>query len=103
MMSIVKMAIHAISAAKVIGITITALVSTAPRTGVQSPVIPTLRAATASELRRQGTCQIPPQYLPTLPQVRSLRLRAVHRPMATPVEVRSLSELRWRRFSRQRH
>jgi len=37
-----------------------------------------------------------------LARARSLRLRLVHRPMATPVEVRSLSELRWRRFSRVR-
>ena len=44
--------------------------------------------------------QIPPQNLPALAPARSLRPRVTHAPMATPVEVRSLSELRWRRFSR---
>lgn len=110
-MSMMRMAIHAATAAKVIFTTITALISAAAPTGVESPVIPTLRAATPAELQWKGNRiagkaypigRISPQYLPPLAQARSLRLRPIHRPMATPVEVRSLSELRWRRFSRLR-
>ena len=111
MMSMMKMAIHAATTAKVVFTTITALISAAAPAGVESPVIPTLRAATPAELQWKGNRiagkaypvgQISPQYLPPLAQARSLRLRAVHRPMATPVEVKSLSELRWRRFVRLR-
>ena len=111
MMSLMRTAIHAVTTAKVIFTTITALVTAAAPTGAESSVIPTLRAATPAELQWKGNRiagkaypigQIPPQCQPPLAQARSLRLRAVHRPMATPVEVRSLSELRWRRFSRLR-
>ena len=108
-MSMMRIAIRAVTVTKVIVTTITALVSTVARKGTQSPTIPTLPAAASPELRRRGM-RIParprpmglirPQYLPELTRARSLRLRVVPRPMATSVEVRSLSELRWRRFSR---
>ena len=102
-MSMMRIAIQAVTTAKVIFTTMTTL------TGAESPVIPTLRAATSSELQWKGNPiaskaypmgQIPPQNLPALAPARSLRPRVTHAPMATPVEVRSLSELRWRRFSR---
>jgi hypothetical protein len=107
-MGMLRMAIRTVTAAKVI---VTALVSAATPAGAASPVIPTLRAATPAELQSLGTCisdkpyrtgHNPPHYLPHLAQAQSLRLRVAHRPMATPVEVRDLSELRWRRFSRLR-
>ncbi len=106
-MSMMKIAMHAVTATKVLVTTITALGTTTTPTGAESPLIPTLRAATASELRSIGAPvpgrpypidRIPPQYLPA----QSSHPRAARGPMATPVEVRNLSELRWRRFARLR-
>ena len=88
-MSMMRMAIHAVTTAKVIFTTITTLLGAAAPTGADSPVIPTLRAATPAELQWKGNRIAGKAWV-------------VRQPMATPVEVRSLSELRWRRFSRLR-
>lgn len=88
-MSMMRLAIHAAKTAKVIFTTITTLLSAAAPAGADSPVIPTLRAATPTELQWKGNRIAGKAWV-------------VHQPMATPVDVRSLSELRWRRFSRSR-
>jgi len=114
-MRVVRMAIRAVVAMKVMVTRITGLgripvLASAAQIGAESPITPPRLAGASPEPRRamrtsgrpQPIALIRPQYLPELARARSLRLRVGHRPMATPVEITSLSDLRWRRALRVR-
>jgi len=92
-MNMMTAASRAITAITVIVTSITAAVSAAARTGLDSPTTRAIPVVASPKIRRQAVRTsgilhpiglIRPQYLPALARARSLRLRMSHLAIATP-------------------